>query len=87
MTDPVESIETVAQRHWHGLPFLWQEELRVHRAYAAALGCPELGDDPESFRMWLKRVQARQCPIIGSDCPKPTVGRFCALHAVRAAGI
>lgn len=82
-----ESIEDVARRHWHGLPFLWKDELAAHRKYAVNIGCADLANNPESVVMWLERVQAGHCPIIGSDCPKPTVGRFCALHAVRAAGI
>lgn len=81
---PAEPIETVALRHWHGLPFLWQEELRAHRAYAASLGCADLGDNAESLQMWLERVQAGRCPIIGTGCMKPAYGRFCALHAPRA---
>lgn len=72
-----ESLCASAQALWRGLPFLWQEELRVFQAYACHRGEPaRLGD----LELWLDRVQEGQCPVVGSSCGKPGPGRFCAFH-------
>lgn len=63
---------------WHGLPFLWQEELRIFVAYEASVNQILTRDGLE---LWMTRVQAGQCPVAGSGCDKPRSGRFCARHA------
>ncbi len=67
-----------ARELWRGLPFLWQEELRIFVAYEASVGQILTR---EGLELWMTRVQAGECPVAGSGCDKPRGGRFCARHA------
>lgn len=67
-----------ARELWRGLPFLWQEELRLFVAYEASV---DQAVTREGLELWMTRVQAGQCPVAGSGCDKPRGGRFCARHA------
>lgn len=63
------------------MPFLWQVELDTFIAYEASVG-QELTE--EGLRLWMERVQARQCVVAGHGCDKPKRGRFCEHHAPKA---
>lgn len=70
-------LESLARRLWRGLPFLWQEELRLFVKYEICVG-QELTE--EGLELWMTRVQVQECPVAGSGCKKPTQGRFCEFH-------
>lgn len=72
-----DDLADYAAALWRGLPFLWQEELRVFGEYEAHVG-QELTRD--GLELWMRRVQARECPVAGEACAKPKQGRFCEHH-------
>lgn len=70
-------LSAAAERLWSGLPFLWQEELRVFEAYVAHVGQAPC---EAGLTLWMERVQAGRCPVVGSACDRPKQGRFCEHH-------
>ena len=78
-----ESLEAQAQTLWRGLPWLWEEELRVFLGYEASVG-QEVTE--EGLELWFGRVQAALCPVAGEGCKKPVRGRFCEFHRRQAEG-
>lgn len=77
MTLAAEDLADMAQLLWRGLPFLWQEELRLFVRYEAHVG-QEL--TKEGLVLWMTRVQAGECPVAGAACSAPKTSRFCEHH-------